>query len=89
MTCLPSSCSKVKGTAECKEHLKEISSQPWKLRDLCRVSIRRQLGFTCLYAVNVLPLPNALKLFLLMEDMKWCLACADCEENDFVIDFHS
>ena len=80
----------MKGTAACKEYLEEISSEPWKLRDLCRVSIRRQLGFTCPYAVNLLPLPNALKMFLLMEDVKWCLPCADCEEeNDFVIDFHS
>ena len=86
---LPASNLKIKGNAECKQHLSDLSNAPWKLKDLCRIAIRRHLGFTWPYAKNVLPLPTALKLYLQMEDTKWCFPCVDCEENDFVIDFRS
>ena len=84
---LPSITSDVKSTEECKQRLHDIANSPWKLMALCRGAIRRHLGYTCPYAITVLPLPTALKKYLRLEDLRWCLSCNQCAENSFVVEF--
>lgn len=57
---------------QCKETadwLKEFHSNPRRLQDICRISIRRTLGNRVLYSVKHLPLPADMKNFILLDNL--------------------